>query len=150
MLKRLSIKRTILIALTAAMLLFIWGQSLLPQDVSAQESGWFTVHILNPILGWFGMTADRVIVRKLAHVTEYAVYAFLVTLYFDGKAKRVFPIGFLTAFSDETVQIFSKRGPMIADVWIDLLGVAIGFAAAGGVTAFIRLRKQRRSTQQTA
>ncbi len=130
------------------MLLFIWGQSLLSQDISAQESGWFTVHILNPILGLFGMTADRVIVRKLAHVAEYAVYAFLVTLFFEGKAKRVFLTGFLTAFSDETIQIFSKRGPMIADVWIDLIGVTIGFAAAWGAKALFRLRKRKQGTQE--
>ena len=34
--------------------------------------------------------------------------------------------GFVAAFLDESVQIFSKRGASVTDIWIDLIGVAVG------------------------
>lgn len=127
MYKRIITKRNVLIVLTVAMLLFIWGQSLLPRELSAEESGWFTTHIINPLLGLFGLSVKGALVRKLAHVTEYAVLSFLLTLLFHGSVKRVLPLGFTVAFLDESIQILSNRGAMIQDVWIDLLGVLIGY-----------------------
>lgn len=125
--KRIITKRNVLIALTVAMLLFIWGQSLLPRELSAEESGWFTTHIINPLLGLFGLSVKGALVRKLAHVTEYTILSILLTLLFRGNVKRVLPLGFAAAFLDESIQILSKRGAMIQDVWIDLLGVLIGY-----------------------
>lgn len=127
MYKRIITKRNVLIALTVAMLLFIWGQSLLPRELSAEESGWFTTHIINPLLGLFGLSVKGALVRKLAHVTEYTILSILLTLLFRGNVKRVLPLGFAAAFLDESIQILSKRGAMIQDVWIDLLGVLIGY-----------------------
>ena len=129
--------------MTVAMLLFIWGQSLLPQSLSAEESGWFTTHIINPLLGLFGLSADNGLVRKLAHVSEYAALSFLLALLFRGSVKRLFPLGFSAAFLDESIQILSNRGAMIQDVWIDLLGVLLGYI----VTAVpMRLQKNHISS----
>ena len=127
MTKQIFTKRNVLITLTVAMLLFIWGQSLLPQSLSAEESGWFTTHIINPLLGLFGLSVKGALVRKLAHVTEYTILSILLTVLFRGNVKRVLPLGFAAAFLDESIQILSKRGAMIQDVWIDLLGVLIGY-----------------------
>ena len=38
-------------------------------------------------------------------------------------------VAFAVAFLDETIQIFTGRGPMIQDVWIDLSGAALGSLA---------------------
>ena len=32
----------------------------------------------------------------------------------------------IVAFLDETIQIFSGRGPMVSDIWIDLAGGVFG------------------------
>ena len=37
-------------------------------------------------------------------------------------------LGLLAAFLDETLQIFSGRGSMVADVWLDFAGVVFGVA----------------------
>ena len=144
MYKRIITKRNVLIALTVAMLLFIWGQSLLPRELSAEESGWFTTHIINPLLGLFGLSVKGALVRKLAHVTEYTILSILLTVLFRGNVKRVLPLGFAAAFLDESIQILSKRGAMIQDVWIDLLGVLIGYILT---TVPMRLRRNRNSKQ---
>ena len=38
-------------------------------------------------------------------------------------------LGLLAAFLDETLQLFSGRGSMVADVWLDFAGVVCGVAA---------------------
>ena len=48
--------------------------------------------------------------------------------------------GFTVAFFDETIQIFSGRGPMIADMWIDLGG----FVCGSLITAAIVIPVMRR------
>lgn len=128
--KRIITKRNVLIALTVAMLLFIWGQSLLPRELSAEESGWFTTHIINPLLGLFGLSVKGALVRKLAHVTEYTILSILLTMLFHGSIRHVLPVGFSVAFLDESIQILSKRGSLIQDVWIDLIGILIGYGLA--------------------
>ena len=127
---------------------FIWVHSLLPGDESAAESGWFTEHIINPILGIFGLSAPEGFVRTLAHVTEYTVFSMLMTGFFDGKIKSV-PVCFFVAFIDETLQIFSGRGPMIADVWIDMIGVTLGFLLINIIKALKRRRASRPKRKKT-
>ncbi len=128
--------RIIFLILSALMLLFIWGQSLLPQEESAGESGFVTEKIVNPVLRFFGLPeASEGFVRKLAHVTEYAVFAVFVSLSQFGRGKwskrilTTLSIAFAVAFLDESIQIFTGRGPMIQDVWIDLSGAALGSLA---------------------
>lgn len=94
-------------------------------------------------------------VRKLAHFTEFMVLGLLVALYripsFTSSgicfANTTFPMRgrqgesttskafffgacalfcFFIAFIDESIQMFTGRGPAIADVWIDTAGAAAG------------------------
>lgn len=133
-------KRKIVFILAILVLLFIWGQSLLPQAVSARESGWITLNIVRPLLSLFGInTISGNLVRKLAHVTEFFVLSTLVTLLFRGKILKSLFKCFIIAFLDESIQLFSGRGSQIRDVWIDLIGVGIGFTA-GFLILFIRKR----------
>lgn len=93
------------------------------------------------------------IIRKLAHVIEYMILGTEMRLYSffwitikkcEGSPNStcitspagwgssmlflmlVALIGMLIALMDETLQIFSNRGSMILDVWIDSLGIVIG------------------------
>lgn len=124
---RLSGKRIALLIATGLMLVFIFGQSLLPQSVSAEESGWLTENVLNPVLDLLGIgPLTHHMVRKIAHVTEFAILSMLLTLFFRGQIVKSAGVGFAAAFLDESIQLLSGRGASITDVWIDLIGVAIG------------------------
>lgn len=122
-------KLPLLIA-AALVLVFIWSQSFMPTEDSASESGWITDHIINPILSVVGLSVTNNFVRKCAHVTEYTVVSILISLIWDCHPVRSFYSGFTVSFMDETIQVISGRGPMITDMWIDLIGVVLGYAAA--------------------
>lgn len=124
---RLSGKRIALLIVTGLTLVFIFGQSMLPQSVSAEESGWLTENVLNPVLDLLGIgPLTHHMVRKIAHVTEFAILSMLLTLCFRGQIVKSAGVGFAAAFLDESIQLLSGRGASITDVWIDLIGVAIG------------------------
>lgn len=71
-------------------------------------------------------------IRKIAHFTEYGLMGLEVSaillLLFEKRKERYASAAWsvlfalVIAFLDETVQMFSKRGPAIADVWIDVGG----------------------------
>lgn len=124
---RLSGKRIALLIATGLTLVFIFGQSMLPQSVSAEESGWLTENVLNPVLDLLGIgPLTHHMVRKIAHVTEFAILSMLLTLFFRGQIVKSAGVGFAAAFLDESIQLLSGRGASVTDVWIDLIGVAIG------------------------
>ena len=75
--KRLSFKRTVLLIVTVLVLLLIFAQSMLPQNLSAKESGWVLERIVNPVLNALGLRPlTHNGVRKIAHVFEFAILAF--------------------------------------------------------------------------
>lgn len=120
-------RRVLLWIVTVLVLLFIFGQSIMPENVSAEESGWFRVHIMTPLFGLVGLEPpSHALVRKMAHVFEFAVLAALAVFCLRGKFQRSFFACFTTAFLDESLQLLTHRGAQIQDVWIDLLGVALG------------------------
>ena len=144
--KGMSVRRRLLLIATGLVLLFIFVQSLLPQSVSADESSWLTEKILDPIAFFFGLgPVSHQIVRKLAHIFEFAVLSVLLTLICRGKAVKSFGFGFLFAFLDESVQLLSDRGAQLSDVWIDLIGVALGTLL--GLLLWKAIRSQRFDTQ---
>ena len=52
-------------------------------------------------------------------------------------------LGLFAAFLDETLQLFSGRGSMVADVWLDFAGVVCGVAAvAAGIWIWERGMKK--------
>ena len=77
------------------------------------------------------------VVRKLAHVTEFAILALLLgravlrdDLAFPGLAMRVLPAAVGWAAIDELHQVFVPgRVGAVSDVLLDSLGVLIGFSA---------------------
>lgn len=62
-----------------------------------------------------------------------------------------FIFGLLVAFADESVQILSKRGPSVKDIWIDLLGFAsfyIAFSICAVLTYAIAICKKKRKAKK--
>lgn len=141
---------TVLIILTLAL---IWGHSLLGREASSEESG-FVMELVEPVLeiivGEGNVT--EFLVRKLAHFTEFFVLG-LEMLTFFAYRKPLFPQafllalthGFFAAFLDETIQIFSGRGPMIQDVWLDVSGFAVGSLLMLGIMVWTKHRKNNPS-----
>ena len=127
-------RRTLFTVLTVLWLAVIWGHSVLPADLSKQESG----GILALLIGWFPFLTDHII-RKAAHFAEFAV---LGGLLFGAAGKRspAIPplIGLLAAMTDETIQLFSEgRSGQISDVWLDFSG----FLLIWGLLTLIRRAK---------
>ena len=151
--KRISGKRIVLLTVTGLAIAFIFVQSLLPKSVSAGESGWLADHMVNPFLRLFGVDlfGDH-IARKIAHVAEFSVLAFLLIFCFRGQIAKSAGAGFLMAFLDESLQLLSDRGALISDVWIDLIGIAIGImfgVLIRKAMLYHRKRKEERSTSHS-
>ena len=131
-------KRVTLILAAAVVLVvvFIWGNSALSQSISAIISdavGNFMAGIIGQ--GDGSTTVGGFSVRKLAHLLEYCALGALLPLFFASflkpKSLRLaltVSLGFSVPLIDETIQIFSNRGPSLTDVWIDVAGFAVGCA----------------------
>ena len=126
-------------------LCFIWGNSMLPGEVSGALSDW-----LGRLLGLGGSDPSGTgLLRKLAHFSEFACLGFLLAWLAYLKGERGFHIfalallgGLLAACIDESIQMLTPaRGPGLVDVWIDTSGVAL--ASLFGVYYFDSRRNQQ-------
>ena len=116
-------------ALIGLCLCFIWGNSLLPGEVSAAISDWVG-DTLEQLLHIHRTSPGRGLLRKLAHFGEFAALGMLLT-WRMGMQKKPFwlaqLLGSLAACVDETIQCFVPgRGPGLRDVCIDSSGVLTG------------------------
>lgn len=129
--------------------LFIWGHSLVPGAQSSLESD-TAVSFLGAVFDALGVTDARLmtlIVRKGAHVLEYAVLGFLARGMLLARHRErggaVMPAGLLVALApvvDECIQLFVPgRSGRVEDVLIDLAGVSVGVLAG---MAASRLRRR--------
>ena len=129
-------------------LIFIWGNSLLPGEISGAISDWVKA-ILETLFGSTGEDAPGGLpIRKLAHFTEFACLGALLFWRF-GMLRRpkalAFCLGAAAACIDEGIQMFVPgRGPGIRDVGIDCGGVLTGMIFLYlGHTCFQRKRKNK-------
>ena len=111
-------------------LCFIWGNSLLPGEVSGAFSDWVK-QLLTAVFGSLGPEdSGGGLLRKFAHFSEFAALGLLLSWLFGMLRKKKFwPFlcGFLTACTDETIQRFvPQRGPSVWDVLLDTGGVLVG------------------------
>ena len=140
-------KRTRLcIVLILLNLAFIWGNSMLPGELSGALSDWVRRLLC---LGQGDPEQGTGLLRKLAHFSEFASLGFLLCWLAYLKGERGFHIfalallgGLLTACIDESIQMLTpERGPGLVDVWIDTSGAAL--AALFGVYYFDSRRNQQ-------
>ena len=111
-------------------LCFIWGNSLLPGDISGALSDWVR-QLLETVFPGDGVeTPGGGLLRKMAHFTEFASLGLLLSLTFRLSQKKTWHAlfwGVLAACIDETIQMFvPDRGPALLDVGIDSCGVLTG------------------------
>ncbi len=125
----------------------IFFMSAMPGDVSGAQSGKLAHLALKAIALLFGEHAAagispeaiNLLVRKGAHMTEYAVLFLLYrrALHVSGARRPGLAALCLCACyaaTDEGHQAFvAGRGPSVADVGIDTLGAALAWGAQGAV-----------------
>ena len=124
--KRLRLNAALLICV----LTFIWGNSLLPGEVSGAFSDWVKSILERLFVQRDAQPASGGLLRKLAHFTEFTALGALLCHRAGmlGKSKAAaFGCGALAACIDETIQVFvPDRGPALKDVCIDSAGVLTG------------------------
>jgi len=125
---------SIIHGLAVLMVLVIFGNSLLPGDVSSVQSGWVT-SLIKDVLSVLGIyVQDSIIsffVRKIAHFTEFFVLGVLWLLVFMRRYEKYVLItlafGMVIAGLDEFIQYFVPgRAMMFTDWLIDVSGVISG------------------------
>ena len=131
---RTNTRLRVCITLLVCNLIFIWGNSLLPGEISGAFSDWVK-DLLAPLFGWDeGGGGGGGLLRKFAHFTEFATLGVCLRWLLgmlDTKRIRqlLVPLAgaFLVACVDETIQMFvPDRGPGIKDVAIDTAGAVLG------------------------
>ena len=124
--KRLRMCRILLVCT----LIFIWGNSLLPGEISGAFSDWVKAILARIFSTGPEKDAGSGLLRKLAHFSEFtALGIWLAWLHGMLEKGRIQPFlwGVLAAAIDETIQRFvPDRGPSIRDVCIDSAGVLTG------------------------
>lgn len=109
---------------------FIWGNSLLPAEVSQALSDWVKGFLTVLSSGEPGPSSGSGLLRKIAHFTEFTALGLLLSwLFILLQKKRWYPLplGMAAAGVDETIQFFVPgRSPGIMDVGIDTCGVLTG------------------------
>ena len=143
-------RMTLCLILTVLNVAFIWGNSLMPREMSSAFSQ-FVGNILNILFPGPDIPPTgegHGLLRKIAHFTEFCCLGVLlcwgVRMLRQKKWEGfVYPIGMgaLVAITDETIQHFVPgRGPGVRDVLIDTSGVVLGVLLLAGIHA-IRIRK---------
>ena len=146
--------KRLLIILMCVTVTSFFVQSMLPPEISSAESDAVS-GILELII-----PSDTVVgrfvhsnVRKIGHFLEFGIFGAECAIYIFAFTKRrcfdflVAAVGALfIGLIDETVQIFSGRGPQISDVWLDFFGFACCFAitALSALTALKLIKVNKR------
>lgn len=125
-------------------LIFIWGNSLMPADVSQH----FSDCVLELLPEFSEEPAQQEeesrLIRKIAHFTEFTVLGLLLgwlATLLKRKWWMLIPVGISVACIDETIQMFvPDRGPGLLDVGIDSCGVLMGMFLLN--TAYFLIRKR--------
>ena len=164
--KKIWIYRGVLFVLTLSLLVFIFVTSSKNGEQSYEQSEGVTggvVDVINPDLGASEDPHDKeavhaihALIRQAAHVCEYTLLAFLVTLLLDsyGVKKWWLALGGIAftvvyAISDEVHQHFVPgRTGSVEDVLYDSLGAILGWACAiFAIWLFWNVQRRRQKTK---
>ena len=158
---------SVLIVLT---LVFIWGNSLLSRETSGAISDGL-MEVMNRAMESMGFGEDfftymtdqdgdgteestSFLIRKAAHITEFAVLSALIWLRLETSGKRRFAAAAgLSVFAgavDETLQIFSHRGSQAMDVLIDSAGVLLGLILVTAVRRAVSAWRSKKTGEATS
>jgi len=136
---------TVCLCLLCLNLCFIWGNSLLPGELSGAVSHWLQRLLASLFGGQAGPETGHGLLRKLAHFAEFTCLGLLFSQLW-GMLTQKKPFlwsllcGAAAAAIDETIQLFVPgRGPSLKDVGIDTLGVCLG------IVILYFTKKQKRS-----
>ena len=151
--KRTDKRLRLCITLLICNLVFIWGTSLLPGEVSGAFSDWVKSILALLFSGDPNAPAGGGLLRKIAHFTEFAALgmclAWLHGMLQMGKIRPFF-WGVLAAALDETIQRFiPDRGPSIRDVCIDSAGVLMGMILLWTGYDYLKKRSANLSLEDT-
>lgn len=140
-------------ALLICNLAFIWGNSLMPGEVSGAFSDWVKSILDQFLPGGPEDSEGSGLLRKAAHFTEFAALGMCLAWRFGmlGKGRlRPFLWGTAAACVDETIQIFvPDRGPAIRDVCIDSAGVLTGILLLWFGYAVLTKRSSKQYLEET-
>lgn len=118
------------VVLLVCNLAFIWGNSLMPGEVSGAFSDWVQEVLESLMPGEGPSMQGSGLLRKLAHFTEFSLLGMCLGWLFGMlQKKKTWPLflGVAVACVDETIQRFVPgRGPSLKDVAIDSCGVLTG------------------------
>ena len=134
MINKTKSRMRLCICLLSANLIFIWGNSMLPGEISGAFSDWVHMLIQMILPGDGEIGGGHGLLRKLAHFSEFCALGMLLSWLFAMLRPKTWTFiipalvcGCIAAFMDEGIQmLIPGRGPGITDVGIDSLGVAAG------------------------
>ena len=149
--KRTDKRLRLCTALLICNLVFIWGNSLLPGEISGAFSDWVKSILAQLLPMGPDDGSGGGLLRKVAHFTEFTALAMLLAWLHGmlGKAPwQPFLWGVLAAAADETIQCFvPDRGPGIKDVCIDSAGVLTGIILLWTGYHFVKKRTLKLSLE---
>ena len=152
--KRTSLRLALSVTMVTCLVIFIWGNSLLPGRISGAFSDW----VRDLLLRLLGRDPDEMhtghgLLRKIAHFTEFTCLGMSLFWLLSMLRKKFhipFLCGFLVACTDEIIQCFiPDRGPAVKDVLIDTAGVAVGIGRLLAVTAIKTKIKNNQYLEET-
>lgn len=155
-----GISKLVLLLLMAATVIFIFVNSMLPPEKSQEQSDGIKDVIIEVLPD--NSKAESFVeqyIRKVAHFTEYGLLGIELALYlalFERRRAWLMAIApvlpFFVGFIDESIQIASKRGPSIEDVWIDIGGFVtfylLSLAVFGAVMLVLYLVKRHKGVKK--
>ncbi len=131
------------VCLIAGILVFIWGNSLLPAEISQKLSDWLKALLTGADHG-LAAGGGSGFLRKVTHFAEFAALGCSLGWLFGmlGRGWRIpLLLGFGTACADELLQAFVPgRAPGLFDVGLDTAGVAVGLLVL--YTGYAMLKKK--------
>jgi VanZ family protein len=146
--KKRRVLSTVLICLGIATVAFIWGNSMLGSKASSNVSN-SVLDALEPIIRRFGIVSENdLLLRKLAHFTEFAALGaellFLAAVNRKSGFQTASNCAFaslLVALTDETIQLISGRNSQVLDVLLDFSGALTGILIAWLIYRLIKKRR---------
>lgn len=155
---------TIFITLALLCVIFIFSNSLKNSAESTEQSS-AVYKFINSVISSLGFSVSHSFVRKLAHVTEFAllgIFSALTSIAVFGDSlhstklqstKKLIPAVLLcisVASVDELLQFGSDgRAPQLSDALLDILGSIIGISAVWALIIIckaIRIKKAKKAS----